>query len=158
MPIATFSNLYKFESREKLVMGKFFAWFFATAGLYAFCTSGFGLLLFGIAIMGFFGKIIGESFLLTTIYILLAMSASYIFPIVIAVYKQQLKWLLIIPMMTSFLFAVPSSFVWLAGCESGNESSTWAMRAIPIMWLGELTIAPPGQELACTYSQEQLNG
>ena len=134
---------------EKVIMVKFFAWFFGTASLFAFCTSGIGLCIFGIAVVGFVGNAIGQSYVATTIYIIAAMSASYLLPIVVAIYKKKLVWLIIIPVITTFVFAFPSSFVTNTGCKMGNQSAVWAMRAIPLMWLAEATIAPSDQKLSC---------
>lgn len=137
--------------RKKLIMGKFLAWFFGTATLYAFCTSGIGLLIFVAAVIGFLGSAVGQNHTLTTTYIITAMTASYLLPIAVALYHQRFRWLIIIPLITSVVFAIPSSFVTSAGCKTGNESAIWAMKAIPVMWMGESAFATDKDNLTCTH-------
>ena len=132
-------------------MGKFLVWFFGTASLYAFCTSGLGLMIFVVAMIGLLGGAIGENYALTTLYIIVAMATSYILPLVVAVYDQHFKWLIIIPLVTSAVFAIPSSFIADAGCKTGNEGAILAMKAVPLLALGEAVFATPADNLTCAH-------
>jgi len=141
--------LFLEPSQKEANMVKFFAWFFGTASLYAFCTGGIGLFIFGVAVIGFVGNFIGQNPVSTMLYIIVGMTASYLLPIAVTIYKRSIKWLIIIPIITSFVFAFPSSFVTVSACKTGNESAAWAMRTIPLIWLAEITIAPEDEKISC---------
>lgn len=117
-------------------MGKAIGWLI---GLLTFSSFAIGVsaFLFSILILAFIGGVIGENDTLLMIYIIGAMATSYLLPIVLAIYLKNAAWLIIIPVITSVVFAILSSFIMLAGCKVGKEEAVWAMRASPIMWLGE---------------------
>lgn len=92
---------------------------------------------------------IGESDGLLITYIVSAMAASYLLPIVVAIYYRSVIWLFIIPIVTSVVFVIPSSFVAAGGCEAGKEEAIWAMRTIPILAIAELTFAPDDERMTC---------
>ncbi|HET6746942.1 MAG TPA: hypothetical protein VFH06_02450 [Candidatus Saccharimonadales bacterium] len=122
------------------ILALFIAWMVSAPG--------FAIFLGILALLALIGQLIGENSATLLIYIILTMAASYIFPIVMAVLHRQLRWLLIVPLVTSILFAFPSSLVALAGCRAGNGTAIWAMRAIPALQIGEI-FAPKGQGMTC---------
>jgi len=111
-------------------------------------SPGFAIFLGLMAVLFFIGQLIGQNDVTLLLYIVVTMAASYIFPFVMAIYHKQLRWLVIVPLVTSLTFALPSSFVALAGCRAGNDTAVWAMRAIPALQIGEL-FAPKGKGMSC---------
>ncbi|WP_330177538.1 hypothetical protein OG875_30935 [Streptomyces sp. NBC_01498] len=110
---------------------------------------GLGVVVLGIGLLGVVGKFVGENAALITIYVVAAMGASYFLPIVAAIYHREVRWLFLVPLATTFLFAFPSSFVASYGCKDGREIAPWAMRAIPLLWLGETVLAPEDEKISC---------
>jgi hypothetical protein len=116
--------------------------------LWLVSSPSFAIFLGVLAVLFFLGQLIGQNDVTLVMYIVVTMAASYLFPFVMAAHHRQLRWLVIVPLVTSLLFALPSSFVALAGCRAGNEKAIWAMRAIPALQIGEV-FAPKGQEMSC---------
>jgi FtsH-binding integral membrane protein len=102
--------------------------------VYGLSVPGFGLLLVGLVALLFLGRAIGENDVMLTMYVVGAMTTSYLFPFAVAVYKKHIIWLILVPLITSVVFAIPSSFVALGGCEAGKERAMWAVKAIPVPW------------------------
>lgn len=105
-------------------------------GMLAFGLSfpGLGLALFAVFLVSFIGKFIGHDPALLTVYIVVGMLSSYALPVVAAVVTRQIRWILFIPIATSLLLAVPSSFVFSGACESGQSAiAPMAMRTVPLL-------------------------
>lgn len=85
------------------------------------------------------GMFVGSHYPLLIIYVIGAMAASYLLPIIAVLTRPSRSsvWLFI-PLVTSALFALPSSVVYDTGCKTGYEGAVWAMRAVPIIGLGEM--------------------
>lgn len=96
-----------------------------------------GFALFALVIVSFIGKAIGSDHTLLMIYIIGAMFTSYVAPIILTILTKTWWVLLAIPVATTFVFAIPSSFVMTGGCAAGFSEAVWAMRAIPLLWLFE---------------------
>jgi ABC-type Fe3+-siderophore transport system permease subunit len=137
-------------------MGKVLGWL---VGLFTFSVlvESVGIFFFAIFILALLGQGIGENSTLLAIYIIGALSASYLLPVVLSLHQQRPSLLIIIPIVTSFLFALPSSFVFNAGCKSGRQAAVWAMRAIPVVWVGETLLATSGDNLSseCKKLEDQ---
>lgn len=105
--------------------------------LWAVSAPSLGFVLFALVIVSFIGKFIGANHTLLMIYIIGAMFVSYVAPVILSILTKSWLWLIAIPVATTFIFAIPSSFVRLGGCDAGFDEAVWAMRAIPLMWAFE---------------------
>lgn len=110
-------------------------------------AEGIGIFLFALTIMFFVGSAVGENETLLVIYIVGAMAASYLLPIALSIYAKKVVWLIIVPAITSLLFAIPSSFIFNAGCTVGSQKAVWAMRADPAVWIAETLMATESDNL-----------
>jgi hypothetical protein len=107
-----------------------------------------GIILASIIVIGFFGEAIGSHYGSLMVYLVIAMGASYALPIIMSIYTRKLFWLIVIPLITTFALAFPSSFVYNAGCKAGYGEATWAMRAIPPVWIIESVAGEKAIDLA----------
>lgn len=135
-------------------MGKAVGCFLGLVTFSLFAES-IGVLLFALFIIFFLGEAVGENETLLLIYIIGAMAASYLLPVVLSFSFRSIFPLIIVPLITSFVFAFPSSFVLEAGCKAGNQEAVWAMRAVPVVWAAELLFANDHDDISsdCLRSQ-----
>ena len=86
-----------------------------------------------------FGMFVGSHYPALLIYVIAAMATSYLLPIIASLVRpsQKLVWFFI-PIVTSVIFALPSSVVYDTGCKAGHTEAAWAMRAVPVIGLLEL--------------------
>lgn len=120
-------------------------------GILLFSVEGLGLLLTVLLAILFAGQVIGENNTLLTIYVIGAMSFSYLIPalLVLTFRLRNIGQAALVLIIASIVFAIPSSFVAESGCKAGNEQAMWAMRVIPIWWLGDTLMTPDDGNLTC---------
>ena len=116
-------------------------------------SSWIGLGIFAIALGSFAGTWIGGHAWLLGVYIVLGMIASYGIPLSMALSEGRrgkgpmrvmagASALLVGLIVTSAVFAVPSSFAASAGCGAGCSSAYRAMQVIPFWGIGQQLLAP----------------
>lgn len=134
-------------------MMRLFAWAGAGIGAVALGSSWIGLGIFVLALGSFAGTWIGGHAWLLGVYIVLGMFASYGIPLSWALSEGRdgkgpmrvingAGALLVGLIVTSGVFAVPSSFAASAGCNAGHSSAYRAMQVIPIWGIGQQLLAP----------------
>jgi len=124
---------------------------FIFVAIVLFSAESFGLLLAVAIATAFVGQVIGENNTLLTLYIIGAMTFSYIIPLLLVLtlrFKNVIRAFGVIFVACTIL-AIPSSFVAKSGCENSNERAMWALRAVPILWIGDQLVAPHGENLTC---------
>lgn len=120
-------------------MGKLIGGVLTGLLVYGLSASGFGVFIFVVMLAVLFGEAIAANDTALTIYIVAAMFTSYVLPILASIVEKNLKWLIVIPIVTTVAFALPSSFVAHYGCGAGKDRAIYAMKAIPLV-LGVFTV------------------
>jgi hypothetical protein len=143
------TNMSGFRLKGAVMADRIGAGCLAGMFLWAFSAPGFGLALFAVALVSIAGQFVGNDKTLLTVYVVGAMGLSYVAPVVLAIVNKSLGWLIGVPIITSFVFAIPSSFVRLGACEGGfDDLAPWTMRAIPLWWLVE-SLHPQERHIYC---------
>jgi hypothetical protein len=121
-----------------------------TFGILLFSVEGLGPLLTVAIVALLAGHAIGGNDILLTIYVIGAMSFSYVIPLllVLTFRLKNIGQAFLVLIVACLIFAVPSSFIAESGCRVGNEKAMWALKAVPILWLGD-TLTPRSEGLTC---------